>query len=49
MPKLISVAHGNEIISFLGPQIGCIVPLELKKLTGADIFKKSKKTCNDIF
>ena len=49
MPNLISIAHRSEIISFLGPQIGCIVPLELKKLTSADIFNKSIKTCNDIF
>ena len=44
-----SVFHGSEIISFLGPKIGCHVPLELNELTSVDVFKKHIKACKDMF
>ena len=39
IPNVRSVFHGSEIISYLGPKIWDIVPLELKELTSA-AFKK---------
>ena len=43
MPNVKSVSHGNESISYLGPKISDILPLELKKLTSAVAFKKGIK------
>ena len=39
IPNVRSVFHGSEIISYLGPKIWDIVPLELKELTSV-AFKK---------
>ena len=38
-----SVFHGSENISYLGPKIWDIVPLELKQLTNLNAFKKGIK------
>ena len=38
-----SVFHGSESISYLGPKIWDIVPLELKELTTAVAFKNGIK------
>ena len=39
-----SVYHGTELLSFLGPKIWDLAPLELKQLESHDIFKlKIKK------
>ena len=43
MSNLRSVFHGNKSISYLGPKIWDIVPLELKELTSVVAFKKSIK------
>ena len=40
VPNVKSVFHGSESISFLGPKIWDIVPLELKELTSLNVFKK---------
>ena len=40
MPNVKSVFHGSERISYLGPKIWDIVPLELKELTSVVAFKK---------
>ena len=42
-PTLRSVFHGSESISYLGPKIWDIVPLELKELTTAVAFKNGIK------
>ena len=43
MPNVRSVFHGSESISYLGPKIWEIVPLELKELTSVVAFKKGIK------
>ena len=43
MPNVRSVFHGSESISYLGPKIWDIVPLELKELTSVVAFKKGIK------
>ena len=43
MPNVRSVSHGTESISYLGPKIWDIVPLELKELTSVAAFKKGIK------
>ena len=43
VPHVKSVFHGSESISYLGPKIWDIVPLELKKLTSLNAFKKGIK------
>ena len=43
MPNVKSVFHGSESISYLGPKIWNIVPLELKQLTSLNAFKKGIK------
>ena len=40
MSNVKSVFHGSEIISYLGPKIWDIAPLELKQLTSLNAFKK---------
>ena len=41
-----SVFHGSKSISYLGPKIWDIVPLELKELTSLNAFKKGIKNVN---
>ena len=43
MPNVRFVFHGSESISYLGPKIWNIVPLELKELTSVAAFKKGIK------
>ena len=43
VPHVKSVFHGSESISYLGPKIWDIVPLELKELTSLNGFKKGIK------
>ena len=43
MPNVKSVFHGTESISYLGPNICDILPLELKELTSVAAFKKGIK------
>ena len=43
VPHVKSVFHGSESISYLGPKIWDIVPLELKELTSLNAFKKGIK------
>ena len=43
VPNIKSVFHGSESISYLGPKIWDIVPLELKELTNLNAFKKGIK------
>ena len=43
MPNVRSVFHGNETISYLGPKIWDIVPLELRELISVVDFKKGIK------
>ena len=43
VPNVKSVFHGSESISYLGPKIWNIVPLELKQLTSLNAFKKGIK------
>ena len=38
VPNVKSVFHGSESISYLGPKICDIVPLELKELTSLSAF-----------
>ena len=50
LPNVKSVFHGSESISYLGPKIWDIVPLELKELTSLNTFKNrikkwQPKTC----
>ena len=45
VPNVKSVFHGSESISYLGPKIWDIVPLELKELTSLNAFKKGIKKC----
>ena len=40
IPNVRSVFHGSESISYFGPKIWDIVPLELKELTSVVDFKK---------
>ena len=43
-PQVHSVYHGTELLSFLGPKIWDLVPLELKQLESLEVFKlKIKK------
>ena len=44
MPNVRSVFHETESISYLGPKIWHIVPLELKELTSVAAFKKVLKS-----
>ena len=39
-----TVHYGTESLSFLGPRIWKLVPLEIKKLTSLQIFKNKIKT-----
>ena len=43
MPKVRSDFHGTESISYLGPKIWDILPLELKELISVAAFKKDIK------
>ena len=43
MPNVKSVFHGSESISYLGPKIWGIIPLELKEFTGVVAFIKGIK------
>ena len=43
MPNVRSVFHESKSISYLGPKIWDIVPLEMKELTSVVAFKKSIK------
>ena len=43
VPNVKSVFHGSESISYIGPKIWDIVPLELKELTCLNAFKKVLK------
>ena len=43
VPNVKSVFHGSESISYLGPKIWDIIPLELKELTSLNAFKKGMK------
>ena len=42
-PKVESVFHGTESISYLGPQIWNMIPLEMKNLTTISAFKREIK------
>ena len=44
MPNIRPVFRGRESISYLGPKIWDIVPLELEELTGVVTFKKVLKS-----
>ena len=46
VPNVKSVFHGSESITYLGPKIWDIVPLQLKELTSLNAFKKSIKKGN---
>ena len=46
VPNGESVFHGSGSISYLGPKIWDIVPLELKELTSLNAFKKGIKDGN---
>ena len=46
LPNVKSVFHGSEIITYLGPKIRDIVPLQLKELTSLNAFKKGIKNGN---
>ena len=43
MPSVRFILYGSESISYLGPKIWNIVPLELKELTSVAAFKKGIK------
>ena len=43
VPNVKSAFHGSESMSYLGPKIWDIVPLELKELTSLNAFKKDIK------
>ena len=43
VPNVKSVFHGSESITYLGPKIWDIVPLQLKELTSLNAFKKGIK------
>ena len=43
VPNVKSVFHGSESISYLGPKIWDIVPLEVKELTSLNAFKNGIK------
>ena len=40
VPNVKSVFHGSESITYLGPKIWDIAPLQLKELTSLNAFKK---------
>ena len=42
-PKFHSVFHGKESISYVGPQIGDMIPVEMKNLTTVNAFKREVK------
>ena len=42
-PKVRSVFHGKESISYLGPQIWDMIPVEMKNLTTISAFKREVK------
>ena len=46
VPNVKSVFHGSESISYLGPKIWDIAPLELKDLTSLNAFKKGIENGN---
>ena len=46
VPNVKSVFHGSESITYLGPKIWDIVPLQLKELTSLNAFKKGIKNGN---
>ena len=43
VPNVKSVFHGSDSISYIGPKIWDVVPLELKELTCLSAFKKVSK------
>ena len=43
VPNVKSVFHGSDSISYIGPKIWDVVPLELKELTYLSAFKKVLK------
>ena len=43
VPDVKSVFYGSESITYLGPKIWDMVPLQLKKLTSVNAFKKGIK------
>ena len=43
LPNVKSVFHGSDSISYIGPNIWDVVPLELKELTCLSAFKKVLK------
>ena len=43
-PKIHSVFQGKESISYLGPQIWDMIPVEMKNLTTISVFKREVKT-----
>ena len=43
VPNVKSLFHGSDSISYIGPKIWDIVPLELKELTCLSAFKKVLK------
>ena len=42
-PKVHSVFHGKESISYLGPQIWDMIPVEMKNLKTISVFKREVK------
>ena len=42
-PKVHTVFHGKESVSYLGPQIQDIIPVEMKNLTKIRAFQKGSK------
>ena len=42
-PKVHSVFHGKESISYLGPHIWDMIPVEMKNLTTISAFKRKVK------
>ena len=42
-PKVHSIFHGKESISYLGPQIWDMIPVEMKNLTTISAFKREVK------
>ena len=45
-PKVHSVFHGKESISYHGPQIWDMIPVEIKNLTTISAFKREVKIGN---
>ena len=42
-PKVHTVFHGKEIISYLGPQIWDMIPVKMKTITTISAFKREVK------